>query len=116
MAMIRAQWGPLTSALVETCRLQIEALVKASPEEDWLAALLRDQPASRELYRDAVHGFVLLAHVEKTGLYRSPHDHGRARVIYGVQQGESEMGTYGRVEAPDGHAHLVKRNATGQPG
>jgi hypothetical protein len=77
-----------------------------------LAELHRDQPASRELYRDPVHGFVLLAHVEKTGLYRAPHDHGRGWVIYAVQQGESEMGTYGRVEGTNGDVRLVKRNST----
>ncbi|MGZ3313193.1 MAG: hypothetical protein ACXU8Q_03450, partial [Caulobacteraceae bacterium] len=72
----------------------------------------RDQPASRELFRDPVHGFVLLAHVEKAGLYRAPHDHGRGWVIYAVQQGESEMGTYGRLEGPDGDVRLVRRNTT----
>lgn len=112
MAAVSAIWGPLTTELVDASRLHIEALAKASPEESWLAELHRDKPASRELYRDPVHGFVLLAHVEKTGLYRPPHDHGRGWVIYAVQQGESEMGTYGRVENPDGKVRLVKRNAT----
>lgn len=112
MAAVSAIWGPLTTELAEASRLHIESLAKASPEEPWLAELHRDQPASRELYRDPVHGFVLLAHVEKTGLYRPPHDHGRSWVIYAVQQGESEMGTYGRVEDGDGKVRLVKRDAT----
>lgn len=112
MASLSNAWGPLNSELVEASRLQIEALAKASTDEPWLAALHRDQPASRELYRDPTHGFVLLAHVEPTGLYRPPHDHGRSWVIYAVQQGESEMGTYGRVEEADGNVRLVKRNAT----
>lgn len=112
MAGIRAIWGPLTTERVETCRAHLERLAKASPQEDWLAALHRDQPASRELYRDPVHGFVLLAHVEAEGLYRAPHDHGRGWVIYAVQQGESEMGTYGRTVDADGKVRLVKRNAT----
>jgi hypothetical protein len=33
-------------------------------------------------------------------------------VIYGVLRGESEMGTYGRIEGADGRPVLVKRNAT----
>ena len=112
MANISAIWGPLTTELVEASRSHIEALAKASPDEPWLADLHRDQPASRELYRDSRHGFVLLAHSEKAALYRPPHDHGRSWVIYAVQQGESEMGTYGRVEGPDGKIRLVKRNST----
>ena len=112
MGALGAIWGPLTTELVEASRLHMESLAKASPEEPWLAALHRDQPASRELYRDPVHGFVLLAHVETAGLYRPPHDHGRSWVIYAVQHGESEMGTYGRAEGTDGKVQLVKRNTT----
>jgi hypothetical protein len=112
MAEISAIWGTLTTELVEAARSHIEALAKASPEEPWLAELQRDQPARRELYRDPKHGFVLMAHFETAALHRPPHDHGRSWVIYAVQQGESEMGTYGRVDGPDGKARLVKRNAT----
>ncbi len=112
MAALGTIWGPLTTELVEASRLHMESLAKASPDEPWLAELHRDQPASRELYRDPVHGFVLLAHMEGTGLYRPPHDHGRSWVIYAVQTGESEMGTYGRVEGGDSAVRLVKRNAT----
>jgi hypothetical protein len=112
MAAVSALWGPLTTELVDASRLHIETLAKASPDEPWLAALHRDQPASRELYRDPVHGFVLLAHVEKGGLYRPPHDHGRSWVIYAVHHGDSEMGTYGRVSDTDGKVWLVKRNST----
>ena len=36
----------------------------AQAAEGWLAALLRDAPANQELYRDPLHGFVLLAHAE----------------------------------------------------
>jgi hypothetical protein len=112
MAAVSAIWGPLTTELVEAARSHIEALTNASPDEPWLAELHSEQPANRELYRDPKHGFVLMAHVEKAARYRPPHDHGRSWVIYAVQQGESEMGTYGRVEGPDGKARLVKRNAT----
>lgn len=112
MAGISNIWEPVTTELVEASRHYIETLAKASPGEPWLAELLRDQPASRELYRDPEHGFVLLAHVEKPGLYRPPHDHGRAWVIYAVQQGESEMGTYAALNPDSSKARLVRRNTT----
>ncbi len=112
MANISAIWGPITTELVEAVRFQIEGLANASTREPWLADLHRDQPPSRELYRDPGHHFVLLAHFEKVDLYRPPHDHGRSWVIYAVQQGESEMGTYARTERPDGTIRLVKRSAT----
>lgn len=112
MAAVSANWGPLTTELASAVRSQIEALAKASPDEPWLSELHRDQPASRELYRDPKHGFVLLAHFENAALYRPPHDHGRSWVIYAVQSGESEMGTYGRSKTAEGKTRLVKRNAT----
>ena len=112
-----AAWGPLTSELVAGSRFRLEALLKASPSEPWLAELKRGLPESKELYRDPDHGFVLLAHAEPAGRFRSPHDHGRGWVIYGVQQGEMEIRTYGRVEEPGGKARLVLREVyTVRPG
>jgi len=102
-------WGPLTSELVTDCRTRIEALVNAPATEAWLAELQRDRPESKELYRDPAHGFLLLAHAEPLGRYWSPHDHGRGWVVYAVQQGESEVGTYARVQDPDGRVRLVRR-------
>lgn len=112
MEGIQSAWGPLSSEVVAACRGHLEDLLHSSTTEEWLAALHKEAPASRELYRDPTHGFVLLAHTEPAGLYRPPHDHGRAWVIYAVQQGEIEMGTYGRQEAPDGSVRLVKRGST----
>lgn len=109
---VKQIWGSPTSEVITGCRQHLEELVKASSMEEWLVALHRDAPTNHELYRDPVHGFVLLAHTEQAGLYRPPHDHGRAWVIYAVQQGEIEMGTYARVEAPDGRVTLVKRDFT----
>jgi hypothetical protein len=108
---VRLIWGPLTSELVASCRAGIEALLKAPPAEAWLAELQRGLPESRELYRDPEHGFVLLAHAETKGLYRSPHDHGRGWVIYAVQRGEMEIGTYSCVQTPDESVRLVRREA-----
>lgn len=109
---VRRIWGPLSSDLVAEARLQMEALLRASPRENWLASLYKARPSSEELIRDADHGFVLLAHTEHAGLYRPPHDHGRSWVIYGIQDGEIEMGTYARVKDASGTVRLVKRDAT----
>ena len=109
---VRGLWGPLTSDLVAGCRGQLEMLTAASPREPWLAALHGAAPANHELYRDPDHGFALLAHTESAGLFRPPHDHGRAWVVYALQRGEIEMRTYGRLEDPDGRARLVQRDST----
>ncbi len=109
---VKADWGPLSTEVVAAIQGHIETLLRASPAEGWLADLYRNVPPSHELLRDPQHGFVLLAHTEPTGLYRPPHDHGRSWVIYAVVNGESEMGTYGRVQDQDGAIRLVKRNTT----
>lgn len=107
---VRSFWGPITATLIEEYRCYLEQLVTASTREDWLAALIRERPASQELYRDPEHGFMLLAYSEEAEVYRPPHDHGRSWVVYAVQEGEMEMGTYARLETPDGRHRLVKRN------
>jgi hypothetical protein len=104
-----AAWGPLTSELVAESRARLEVLQKAPASEPWLAELKQDLPENRELYRDSAHGFVLLVHAEEFGRFRPPHDHGRGWVIYGVQQGEMEIRTYGRVQEDDGKFRLVLR-------
>lgn len=109
---LHAAWGPLTTELVETSRRQMERLLAAPVDEPWLGELRRTMPAREELHRDPEHGFVLLAHGEQAGLYRPPHDHGRSWVIYGVQYGEVEMGTYARIEGTDGAVRLVRRGTT----
>jgi len=108
---IRRVWGPLSTEVVDLSRRQLESLLKASAAEEWLEALHQEGPANKELYRDPSHDFILLAHTEQTGQYRPPHDHGRGWVIYGVQQGEMEIGTYARVQEPDGSGRLVRRES-----
>jgi hypothetical protein len=105
-------WGPLTTELVADCSARLTELLRAPATETWLADLRRELPESRELYRDPVHGFVLLAHTEAEERYRAPHDHGASWVIYGVLQGEMEMGTYARIENDRDGVHLVKRAST----
>jgi hypothetical protein len=108
----RAAWGPLSSELVSAVRTQLAELTRAPIAEPWLATLLEEAPAAKELYRDPTHGFVLLAHSEPSALYRPPHDHGGAWVVYALQQGEMEIGTYGRVHHPDGTVRLVQRDVS----
>ena len=86
----------------------MEELLEAPTTEDWLSALHEEAAETRELYRDPAHGFLLLAHTEQAGLYRPPHDHGRGWVIYAVQRGETEMGTY-RASTTPREVQLVKR-------
>lgn len=109
---VRRIWGPLSSELVAETRLQMEALLRASSKENWLASLHRTEPEREELLRDPDHGFMLLAHAEHAGLYRPPHDHGRSWVIYGSQAGEIEIGTFARVEDERDGVHLVQRDTT----
>lgn len=109
---VRRAWGPVTSDLVSECRRQATALVRAPLEEPWLAALHNDRAPNVELYRDPAAGFVLLAHTEHAGLYRPPHDHGRNWVMYAIQDGEVEMGSYGRVQDAEGRVRLVERDRT----
>ena len=109
---VRDGWGALNSALLADCSAQLAALLQAPRNEDWLAALCQERPESRELYRDPVHGFVLLAHTEAEGRYRAPHDHGKNWVLYGVLQGEMEMGSYARVDDAGEGPRLVKRGST----
>jgi hypothetical protein len=110
IAGVQSDWGPLTTGLVAQCRQHLAELTLADPAEPWLAGLHADRPVSRQLHRDPEHGFMLLAHAERRGLYRPPHDHGRAWVLYGVQSGELEVGTYVRVTGADGGIRLVRRD------
>lgn len=107
-----ARWGPLTSELVASIRRGMEELLETPTTEDWLSRLHEEAAESGELYRDPAHGFLLLAHTESPGLYRPPHDHGRGWVIYAVQRGETEMGTYARIHDAQGKMQLVKRDSS----
>lgn len=109
---VQTAWGPLTSTLVGSTRQALAALTLSPADEPWLSELLAEGPVSHELLRSPAHGFVLLAHTERQGLYRPPHDHGRAWVVYAVQHGEVEMRTFSKVEQADGGVRLVQRDAT----
>ena len=104
-------WAAISSELVVEVRALLAKLVATTTEEAWLAALHTEVPESRELYRDRLREFLLLAHTEAAGLYRAPHDHGRGWVAYAVQRGEMQMSTYRRMHDLRGQAYLVKRES-----
>lgn len=106
---VRVDWGPISTTLVSRCKEYLARLAMTSPTEEWLASLLSERPATRQLHRE-FGGFMLLAHAENQGLYRPPHDHGRAWVVYAVQSGELEVGTYAKVS--DGRGTLLVRRET----
>jgi len=74
-------------------------LLQSTPrDESWIAGLLADKPAGRELYRDADHGFIQMGHFHRAGHHNAPHDHGPCWVVYGVYEGEVEIATYRRTD------------------
>ncbi len=103
-------WSPLTTELINSCRSFMGSFILAPESEEWLASLLRKHPDSEELYRDPDHDFLLLAHAERQGTFRSPHDHGRSWVMYSVQNGEMEHRTYAKTIDEDGRVRLVLRD------
>lgn len=109
IAHVRDIWGRPTSEVIASCKAGLEELLHSPPADQWLANLRNDLPESRELYRDPMLGFVLLGHTEAEGRYRNPHDHGSSWVIYGVLQGEMEMGSYTRVNDGNGKVRLDKQ-------
>jgi hypothetical protein len=106
---IRQVWGPLNSELVAKSQVLMEKLASSPSGEAWIANI-QGIENSLELYRDPEHGFILLAHIEKEGLYRAPHDHGNGWVVYAVQSGQMEMRTYGRLKGEHGKEALVRRD------
>ena len=69
-----------------------------SPDESWIAELIREGKPSRELYRDPAHGFIQMGHVHQQGHKNTPHDHGPCWVVYGSYSGLTEITTYKQVD------------------
>lgn len=110
ISSVSSAWPAGPERAVEATRTALARLTSADVSEPWLADLLAERPATRELHRDLTYGFMLLAHTENEGLYRAPHDHGRAWVVYAVQSGELEIGTYRRVELENGEVGIVEQD------
>jgi hypothetical protein len=106
---VRNAWGPLSSETVSNCKELMEELARNPETDAWLSDALKNSPPGKELYRDPEHGFVLFAYTETLGQYRVPHDHGSGWVVYAVQSGEMEMGTYRPFIDQKGKFSLVRR-------
>tara|TARA_Y100001970_G_scaffold216064_1_gene264462 strand:+ start:1648 stop:2169 length:522 start_codon:yes stop_codon:yes gene_type:complete len=106
---IKACWTGLNSETTTRVRDLLVELTKTTEKEEWLDQIVKQKPAAQVLYSDQRHGFILLAHSEKYGTYRVPHDHGAGWVFYAVQSGEMEMNTYKKVTTAKGRTHLVAR-------
>ena len=93
----------------------VRALHGSADADIQTIALLAERPATRELHREP-DSFMLLAHAEQRGLYRPPHDHGRAWVVYSVQSGALEIGSYVRVPNAGGDRLVRRDTAILRPG
>jgi len=107
----KLRWSGLNSETTTSVRQLLMELTKTSPEEHWMKGLQREQPPEKKLYQDPEYGFMLLAHSEKKGNYRSPHNHGAGWVFYAVLSGEMEMSTYKQITTSKGITHLVSRGS-----
>ena len=97
---IRSIWGDGKDPKLP---FRVKALMESlfastSPEESWMAELLREGKPSKELYRDPQHGFVQMGHVHSQGHRNTPHDHGPCWVVYGSYRGLTEITTYRRTD------------------
>lgn len=108
---IQEEWNGLTSHTVLRTRELLKELTLAPDDEPWLAKIHAEKPETVELYADPEQGYILLAHTERKGLYRVPHNHGAGWVFYAVQHGENRMSTYKQTTTPDGRTHLVSRGS-----
>ena len=86
-------------------------LASISPDEPWMAQLIKEAKPSRELYRDPDYGFIQMGHVHQQGHSNTPHDHGPCWVLYGSYKGVTEITTYRRTDdgKEPGRATLEKK-------
>lgn len=86
-------------------------LTSTSPQENWIAKLIKEGLPARELYRDKDHGFILMGHVHDKSHSNPSHDHGPCWVLYGVYHGVTEITTYRRTDDAKvpGRATLEKK-------
>ena len=112
IAEVRAVWGDGkdTQLPFKIAALMEKLFASTSPDDPWMADILRDGKPSRELYRDAEHGFIQMGHVHKQGHSNMPHDHGPCWVVYGAFTGITEITKYKRTDdgTQQGKATLVK--------
>jgi hypothetical protein len=100
IAEVRAVWGDGkdTQLPFKVAAAMEKLFASTNPDDPWMAELIRDGKPSRELYRDAEHGFIQMGHVHKQGHGNTPHDHGPCWVVYGGYRGVTEITKYKRTD------------------
>ena len=112
IAAVRSVWGdgkdPQLPFKVKA--LMEKLFASTSPDDPWMAELIREGRPSRELYRDPDYGFIQMGHVHKQGHGNLPHDHGPCWVVYGAYSGVTEITKYKRTDdgSEPGKAALEK--------
>ncbi len=110
---IRSIWGdgkdPQLPFKVKS--LMEKLFASTSPNDPWMAELIREAKPARELYRDPDYGFIQMGHVHKQGHGNLPHDHGPCWVVYGAYTGLTEITLYRRTDdgKEPGRARLEKK-------
>ena len=109
---VRAVWGDGKDPQLphKIAALMQKLFAGTSAGDPWMAQIIREGKPSRELYRDAEHGFIQMAHVHKAGHGNTPHDHGPCWVVYGAFSGLTEITKYKRTDdgSQPGRATLEK--------
>lgn len=100
IAGVRAAWGDGTDPQLpfRVAELMERLFASTSPNDPWMAEIIRAGLPSRELYRDAELGFIQMGHVHKQGHGNTPHDHGPCWVVYGAFSGVTEITKYKRTD------------------
>ena len=100
IAEVRAAWGDGKDPQLpfRVAAMMEKLFASTSPDDPWMAELIRDGKPSRELYRDPDHGFIQMGHIHKQGHGNQPHDHGPCWVVYGSYQGVTEITKYKRTD------------------
>ncbi len=113
IAEVRAIWGDGKDHQLpyKVATLMNKLFASTSPNDTWMADIIRDGKPARELYRDSDHGFIQMAHVHKQGQENMPHDHGPCWVVYGSYSGITEITKYERTDdgSQPGKATIVRK-------
>jgi hypothetical protein len=121
IAQVRAVWGDGTDPQLpfKVAAMMERLFTSTSPDDPWMAELIRDGKPSRELYRDPDHGFIQMGHIHKQGHGNQPHDHGPCWVVYGSYKGVTEITKYKRTDdgsQSDLQGDIHSTNAVKGPG
>jgi hypothetical protein len=97
---VRAVWGDGKDPQFpfKVANLMEKLFASTTPEDPWMAEIIRDAKPSRELYRDPDQGFIQMGDVHKHGHGNLPHDHGPCWVVYGSFSGTTEITKYRRTD------------------